>query len=773
VLHHRARPALAAAVLTLAAAAGAGLGTAGAARAAATAGGHPSDGAASAGTASAGTASAGTASAGTAVRSLFLVDGDQLSTESSAGSQCVTFVSEVPRAAAAARLQTVRVGGTTYAFPAAALPYLGRGLDPSLFDVTALASAESGGRLPVTVHYAEKLPALPGVTITSSAPGTAHGYLTQPGAARFGAALARQFAAGPAVHSGLFGGGVAVTLAGTASQPAPRHPASATDTVTLTGTGITGQPANNHDVAFLFNADNSASFDNPQTSAETFAHGVAKFSVPPGNYWAVGDFYQDLPKVKSYDEYLDVLPQFAVGANTTVPVAASAASSEVQAVLPRHAVAQDTSFQLIRSAAAGPSVSLGWSMGDGGPKSPDPGLYVSPTSGSPTVGKLATDTNYQLGSQAYPAYSRYIYNLAYQSTGTIPSQQHVVNQATLATVHPRYYSDIGSWGLLAVLPQFNEACPFGAALFWGMHYPLAPTEYVSTGPGLSWLTDYIQTGFTDDTSGGQVSSPVILAPGEQQTQDFGAYPLHPAPNVRVDNAAGSAPVQVSAGLAGNTLRLAMTAFSDSVPGHTGQGVFLPLKAQARYEIDQNGTKIAGGSLPEFNGSVAAATTLSPSPSVIRFSLNTSDSAKLGPLSSASHTVWTWRSTAGSGVTLPAGWTCLPGGVTNRSCAVQPMMTLRYGVVGLGLNGSANPGQQVVHVQVGHLQLARAAQVTGAKVAVSFNGGKTWQAATVTGTGGNYAAVFNAPAGALVTLRTSATDAAGGSVTETITNAYQA
>jgi hypothetical protein len=101
-----------------------------------------------------------------------------------------------------------------------------------------------------------------------------------------------------------------------------------------------------------------------------------------------------------------------------------------------------------------------------------------------------------------------------------------------------------------------------------------------------------------------------------------------------------------------------------------------------------------------------------------------------------------------------------------------MMTLRYGVVGLRLNGSAAPGQQVVRVLVGHLQLARAAKVTGATVSVSFDGGKTWRAARMTGRAGRYAAVFRAPPGARVTLRTSASDAAGGSVTETITRAYQ-
>ncbi len=57
-------------------------------------------------------------------------------------------------------------------------------------------------------------------------------------------------------------------------------------------------------------------------------------------------------------------------------------------------------------------------------------------------------------------------------------------------------------------------------------------------------------------------------------------------------------------------------------------------------------------------------------------------------------------------------------------------------------------------------------------AVSFDGGTTWHRARVSGHGGRYAAVFTAPAAALVTLRTSAAGAAAGSVTETVTDGYR-
>src|SRR4029077_1890295 len=100
------------------------------------------------------------------------------------------------------------------------------------------------------------------------------------------------------------------------------------------------------------------------------------------------------------------------------------------------------------------------------------------------------------------------------------------------------------------------------------------------------------------------------------------------------------------------------------------------------------------------------------------------------------------------------------------------MTVGYGLGGLSLSGSAPAGAQVVHVTVGHLQLARAVAVTGAKVAVSFDGGKSWHQAAVTGSAGSYTASYKAPAGVKVSLRTSAADAAGGTIAETLINAYQ-
>ena len=174
-------------------------------------------------------------------------------------------------------------------------------------------------------------------------------------------------------------------------------------------------------------------------------------------------------------------------------------------------------------------------------------------------------------------------------------------------------------------------------------------------------------------------------------------------------------------------------------------------------------------------------TLSPKPSLIRFTLAAVRTGTLGghesdPLSTATRTTWTWRSAREPGVKLPLGWWCGQGpisrsGIGSRACAVQPLLTLRYAVQNLALDGTAPADQQVVRLTVGHLQLAQAAPVTAVAVQVSFDGGHTWHRAQVTGQNGTYTALFTAPPAATITLRTTATDSSAATITETITRAY--
>jgi hypothetical protein len=280
-------------------------------------------------------------------------------------------------------VQTLNIGGQSYAMPTVAMPYLGRGLDLSLFDLTALANSEPAGRLPVQVTYPGAgrpgRSRLPGITITKTGAGIADGYLTAAGARRFGAALARQFAADHARASygqdGMFGNGVSVALAGRA--PAAPRPTFAMHTLTVTATTLAGKP-DTGDMMWLFNADNATRFDNPNASISVFYRGVTKYSVPAGHYWGVAAFFQS--RQGNFNQRLVILPEFTVGDTGTgvVRVQESAAASKVQTVTPRPALSEEQAFTVVRFSAAGPYVSLGWTI-DNFPGQTAAGLYVSPT----------------------------------------------------------------------------------------------------------------------------------------------------------------------------------------------------------------------------------------------------------------------------------------------------------------------------------------------------------------------------------------------------------
>jgi hypothetical protein len=293
---------------------------------------------------------------------------------------------------------------------------------------------------------------------------------------------------------------------------------------------------------------------------------------------------------------------------------------------------------------------------------------------------------------------------------------------------------------------------------------------------VAWYQEYDQ-GLPNDNDLSEVRA---FGAGQRLTENWGAYPLHPGPDVRLPGSGPAGPVVPSASRADDTLRLDWPAFGDNDPGHTGGTIFDP-GTVVSYRVDQNGTRVAAGrkTFHKFGsetGTVTATARLAAARSLIRFTVDAAQPARSHPLSPVTHTVWTWRSAHQSGATLPAGWTCTPPaeppGPPDRSCSVEPMMNLRYGVHGLSLNGSAPAGRQVLALSAGHLQGAKAGPVTQASVAVSFDGGMTWHTAHLTGHNGSYTATFSAPAGAKVSLRASAADAAGGSVTQTITGAYQ-
>jgi hypothetical protein len=104
---------------------------------------------------------------------------------------------------------------------------------------------------------------------------------------------------------------------------------------------------------------------------------------------------------------------------------------------------------------------------------------------------------------------------------------------------------------------------------------------------------------------------------------------------------------------------------------------------------------------------------------------------------------------------------------------MPALTLNYRLASNQSNTSAL-AEQTMDLTVGHLSYdgrGSHAAITSAAVSVSFDGGATWQPAALTGGAGSYHATWRNTGSAAPALRVTATDAAGGSLTQTVTAAY--
>jgi hypothetical protein len=293
------------------------------------------------------------------------------------------------------------LGGVRYEIPQAALPYLGRGLNPDLFRLSSLTRLARGG-LPVTVSYHGRLPALPGVTITQAGRGRAEGHLAAAGARAFALALARQFRADHARGSygqdGMFAGGVWIGLAGAPARPGRVPPRYPTHTLTVAGTNVAGKP-DTGDTVLVLNADDSTRFADPIEAQQVFYHGTARFSVPAGHYWATGFFTNLYPGI-----HLAVLPQFSVFGTTTVQMDGRTANSKLDMVTPRPARQTLAALTLRHPTPAGPA-ELVEEITE---QNPIP-IYVSPTSRRPATGTLQVFPFEQLMSDNG---APYLYELA-------------------------------------------------------------------------------------------------------------------------------------------------------------------------------------------------------------------------------------------------------------------------------------------------------------------------------------------------------------------------
>lgn len=107
--------------------------------------------------------------AATPAKTVLLINGDRVLIASGPSGQGTAAVIPAAPGGLTGSALGLDIADRAFEIPTAALPYLGRGLSPELFELNTLQRLETGGRLPVRVTYHRHLPALPGVSITAPA----------------------------------------------------------------------------------------------------------------------------------------------------------------------------------------------------------------------------------------------------------------------------------------------------------------------------------------------------------------------------------------------------------------------------------------------------------------------------------------------------------------------------------------------------------------------------------------------------------------------------
>jgi hypothetical protein len=669
--------------------------------------------------------------------------------------------------------------GDRYVVPAIAAPYAGRQLAWSLFDVSALArnSVAAGTRTPVALSFAAgSVPkASPGVTLTSVSGSTAKGYARGVDFAdalreRIGADVA---AGKPAGSTPLPGGLTKMALA----EPAPSAlgpsatPAFVQHIVQLTATDLAGQPAG-FSFVLLYNMD---AISRVNGAVVPVTDGIGRVALPAGNYLAIAEFVdfdaQGAEGKASPIAARFVTSTFAVpdtSAVTPVALDERSATSRVSATTPRPATQDHIVVGFSPRDAAGQFGAGVDAVGFGPAGTPDGGdFYVSPTP-APTVGGLRYVVEWG-GTSPDGASSPYRYDVAFGSDDVPAHETYRVRTGELAAVHERFYSDpAGSDQSFSTMPNDPVIGLLGIAVDGSVSGNV--TEYAGTALGGKW----IQLAFIGDVS--YEADLHTFAAQDAYSIDWGRGPQAPGFGQHTGPILG--PCRACS--AGDTLALIFAdEAGDSEPDHEGS-----VGAPTSFSLYRDGTALVVGD--SAIGAVESGIPITPSTYRAVFDVDRSGQDSVTQ-STRTHTDLTLRydPDPGPGSRMPADVTCLDGfgsipccidAPQSAPCNVLPVLSLGYHLAGDETNTSHAP-VQVMGLDVGHLTYdghGSHAAITSARVEVSFDGGTTWRRAVVTGHAGQYLATWPNPSsarGSSPALRVTATDAAGGSITQTIEHAY--
>ncbi|MBM6401664.1 hypothetical protein [Phycicoccus sonneratiae] len=616
-----------------------------------------------------------------------------------------------------------RSAGHLYVVPSALRDVVGR-LDLSLFDAAALAAGPA--RTPVSITYASTATptAVPGVEVTRRSGRTATGVVTAASSARLATALRTR----PATS--LFAGVTSLTAGSTVVTPNfPMH------TVTLRVVGPDGAPADG-----LVIVDNVDDMRRASLGAVTF-EGEARVSLPAGNYQVSG--FVDTPDGVA----LPVLPEVVVSAPRQVTLDARTATVRPRITTPRPTENGALAVDVVRTDARDTGTSsIGVLAFDG--------MSVTVTPVAPSAvrhGRISSALTFVgPGPGASPAYQ---YDLGYEWIGSVPTSMAVAPRpADLQQVAMTYRGSTATSGIPAVVENGLSTSTSGLSLGVPLTVPARLTVWSGGTRGVRTISGYTasydwETGEGSEFFSGESQA---IVPGSSRAEEWNRRPSHPSLLRPTDDL----PL-CGACLQRDTLVLAVPSFSDNDPHHWG---LVDDPARVAWSVTSSGTEVAAGDGPLVT---AAQLPAGRAPVVVRHSERM---RRLGFPDSTTTTTWSVPRTAlGDELT---GWAC-PDGI--GPCRALGLLEARYRLP------IDDRGRMSAAAHAGTLTVTpylSGADVTKVTVDVKVGTG-AWTAVSVRRTGPTTFAL-GVPATSRTgraTLRVTATDSRGSTVTQTIGGAW--
>ncbi|GLW79202.1 Subtilase family protein [Actinokineospora globicatena] len=484
--------------------------------------------------------------------------------------------------------------------------------------------------------------------------------------------------------------------------------------VTVTLKGRTGATAST--VTKAVNVDTGAAV------GVRLVNGTGLARVPKGRY----DF-QAIEVAASGEVSLVARPGVAVDRDSAVALDASGGRLVSTSVDGARATQVSGELSLVSGQASGERTSaLAW-FSQSGQK-----VYLVPTQGE------VTDHTFLLAHRAILEAPGSVYHLVFVSKGNIPDGRFTVRPRDLARVDARYYAQGAASKSLRADYALLDApgVNTGALQVRDTPIPGRRTEYFTTGP--TW--QHVVAVFPEDTSDSESTVAYRSYRPGQYTTHWNRAPLSPS--------LGAPEIGFGVARVGDQLSVAVSPLSSGDPD---QSTVLPVAATGTTDLSRDGVSLGHSDLPGF-GSF----TIPDAPGQYTLRTTVDRVVPWSVLGTHADITWTFHE-AGAGTTTP-----------------PPLLAVRTSAE-VDDQGTARPGTYLpLRLTTQRQAGAPTPRITTLRTDYSTNDGRTWRPAPTLHipTGDGLALLTNPNSPAFVSLRITARDTEGNTVTQTILRAYQ-